>query len=96
MSTTHEYDAYCDAIGHEPEPDYYEQCCVMEEFEDAREDALKRQGAKEALVELKSHLRCEIVLHDFCGSNGADSLRLVLSAIDRRLADLEPVEGGAL
>jgi len=47
MSTSHAYDAYLDSQPDEHfEPPYHE-------FEDAREEALKRQGAIEALEELK-------------------------------------------
>jgi hypothetical protein len=55
--TTHEFDAYCDTLPAEHfEPPYHEQLAVMQEFEMTRENALKRQGAIEALEAVYSKI----------------------------------------
>jgi len=51
MTTTHEWDAYCDSLPLE-EPPYHEQLLAMQEMEEAHEATLKRQGAVEALQNL--------------------------------------------
>ena len=52
---THEYDAYCDTQNF-TEPDYHEQCLVMQEFEETRDNALRQEGAREALAKLRTEL----------------------------------------
>ena len=55
--TTHELDTYLDTLPAEHfEPPYHEQLLVMQEFEVARETALKRQGAIEALEAVYSKI----------------------------------------
>ena len=51
MTTTHEWDAYCDSQPFE-EPPYHEQLIAMQEMEEMHEATLKRQGAIEALQNL--------------------------------------------
>ena len=53
--STHEFDAYLD-MQDIIEPDYHEQVAVMHEFEENREDALKEQGAIDALEGLRTRL----------------------------------------
>jgi hypothetical protein len=64
----------------------------MEEFEEAHEAALKTEGAKEALQELKLYLlHCAVhpeLKKEMWGLSWA------VDAITRRLSDLD-VEGGA-
>ena len=60
--TTHELDAHLDTQHAEYfEPPYHEQLLVMQEFEVARETALKRQGAIEALDTLKNSINNTII-----------------------------------
>jgi hypothetical protein len=73
-----------------------EMAIVFREMEEERENALKRQGAKEALLELKSYLL-------FCAMSGSckeETFGLLWAnqAIDYRLSDLivtAPEVGGA-
>jgi len=55
MTSKHEYDSHCDTVALE-EPDYHEQLLVLHEFEENREDALKEQGAIDALEGLRTRL----------------------------------------
>ena len=100
--TTHEFDAYCDTLPEESDSAlagydvlYMEQLQDEAEMQEARETALQRLGAKEALEELKSFLsHCAIddrFQDEFCG------LKCSIDAIARRLAKLAPAEvkGGA-
>jgi len=66
----------------------------MQEFEESHDAALKRQGAKDALHELKMYLM-------YCGGQETSKdilagLKWSVDAIDRRLSDLEltPEVGG--
>ena len=53
--STHEFDAYCENQDF-AEPDYHEQLLALHEFEENREDALKEQGAIDALEGLRTRL----------------------------------------
>ena len=99
--TTHEFDAYCDAqvcdsqdgamddsfLLAEQERDHYE-------MEAERAATLKRQGAKEALGELKHYLLL-CAIDDRC-RNEFFGLTWSIDSINRRLANIEVLqEGGA-
>jgi len=85
--TTHEFDAYLDMQhGEHFEPPYHEQIVILQEFEETREAALKRLGAREALNELKSYL-------SICAVDGRCTdefwgLKWAIDSITRRLSDL--------
>ena len=51
MTTKHEFNAFLDTQDLH-EPPYHEQLLAMQGFEEARENALKQQGAVEALHSL--------------------------------------------
>jgi len=94
---THEYDAWLDLQPDEHfELPYDEQLLAMQQFEECQNDALKQVGAREALKELQYYLY-------YCGTQDEMRERLLgldwaIKAIDRRLADLDPVatKGGVL
>ena len=94
MTTSHEFDAHCDTLPDEHfEPDYHEQLVVMEEFEESRETALKQQGAKEALGELKHYLLL-CAVDDRCRDEFF-GLKWSIDAINRRLSNFDVTsEGG--
>jgi len=55
--TTHDFDAYLDMQPAEYfEPPYHEQLLVMQEIQESHENALKRQGAIEALEAVYSKI----------------------------------------
>lgn len=88
MTTKHEY---CDYLDNQQQdaPDYDEQLLIVQEIEETREETLRRQGAKEALSELKMYLA-------FCGAdnhhrNQAEGLLWSINAIDQRLATLTQI-----
>jgi hypothetical protein len=90
IMTTHEFDVYCDTLQHQ-EPPYHEQLLVMQEFERARDAALKQQGAKKALTELNRYLMYSAI-QDGMGDT-LMGLKWAIDAIDRQVATLVP-EGG--
>jgi len=55
MTTTHEFDAYCNTVALE-DPPYHEQLLMMQELEECRESALKEHGAIDALEGLRNRL----------------------------------------
>ena len=55
MTSTHEFDAYCDTQELQ-EPPYHEQIAILQELEEMRDDIAKCSGALDALVRLRSHL----------------------------------------
>ena len=56
MTTTHEFDVFCDAQDF-AELDYHEQLLVLHEFEEQRIAAIKREGAVEALAVLQARIQ---------------------------------------
>jgi len=62
MTTTHEFDAYCDSLPFE-EPPYHEQLLAMQEMEEMHEASLKREGAIEVLQNLMLALSA-LILRD--------------------------------
>ena len=98
MTTTHEFDAYLDAQDTIVDDRYHEDIVLMEaqiqderEMKEAYDAALRNEGAKDALDELKLFLmHCAVddrMTQEFHG------LKWSIDAIDRRLSDL--TEGGA-
>jgi hypothetical protein len=83
--TTHEHDAYCDAVRQDSEPDYHEQLIVMQEMEAAHENVLRQQGAVAALQNLSLTLSA-LILRDsvkgdyFFGMH--DALEIVRNNLD--------------
>ena len=95
MTTSHEFDAYCDTQPDEHfEPDYHEQLVVMQEFEVTRETALRKQGAKEALCELKHYLLL-CAVDDRCRDEFF-GLKWSIDSINRRLSNLEVTQEGGV
>ena len=99
--TTHEYDAYLDAQDTVIDDRYHEDILLTEaqmqderEMKEAYDAALQRQGAKDALHELKRYLLYIAVDDRFADERKgiSESVR----AINRRLSDLEvtPEVGG--
>ena len=66
MTSKHEFDAFLDTQDLH-EPDYHEQLLAMQGFEEARENALKQQGAKEALQSLTITLSALCLREDVQG-----------------------------
>jgi len=100
--TTHEFDAYLDAQDTVIDDRYHEDILLTEaqmqdeaEMKEAYDAALQRQGAKDALIELKEYLEQERLLLMFA-EQGGQGHRWAIDAIDRRLSDLEvpPEVGG--
>jgi len=94
MSTTHEFDAYCDTQDL-AEPDYDEQLLVMQEFEEDRNAKLKRQGAIEALRSVQTKI-ANVMYHMMVlkqPTNGHDD---ALCVVNRELKKLLAQEGGAV
>jgi DNA modification methylase len=55
MTTTHEFDAYCDTQNIE-DPPYHEQIALMHEYDEQCDKIAKCNGALDALVALRSRL----------------------------------------
>jgi len=102
MTTTHEYDAYCDAVTIDDR--YHEELPLMEqqiqderEMKEAYDAALLRRGAKEALEDLKEKIQDH---RDFGYKNNFNStlgLTTALTLLDNCLKDIEtPVEVGGI
>jgi len=84
MTTKHEFDAYCDTI-EIAEPDYHEQMTLMDEFERARDAALKQQGAIDALQHLTITLSALCLREDVEGDyffGLHDALEVAKSKLD--------------
>jgi len=97
--TTHEFDAYCDTQPLQ-EPPYHEDLLLAEmhrdftEMEIEKEANLKRQGAKEALDELKLFLL--ISGNDERCKEEIWGLKWSIDAINRRLTNLEVTQEGGI
>jgi hypothetical protein len=100
MSTTHEFDAHLDSLADSIVIDdrYNDDIVCMEaqlqdeaEMKEAYDAALRNQGAKDALNELKNYL-VFCALDDTCKTEFM-GLKWSIDSIDRRLSDL--TEGGA-
>ena len=88
--TTHEFDTHCDITGWQPEDDsllLMEQERDFYEMEAAKETALKKAGAREALGELKHYLLL-CAVDDRCRDEFF-GLKWSIDAITRRLSDIE-------
>ena len=98
--TTHEYDAYCDAVALEPQDDSL-LLAEMErdhiEMKEAHEAALLRRGAKEALETLKSELQITIIAaHNVGRESLLDGLFCAKEKVEKALVEVEltPEVGG--
>jgi len=92
MTSTHEFDAYLDTQPLE-EPPYHEQLLVMQGFEEAREAALKQQGARKVLQSLTITLSALCLREDVKGDyyfGLHDALEIVVKS------NLAVVGGGVL
>ena len=94
--TSHEFDTHCDITGWQPEDDSFlliEQQRDFYEMEVAKENALRQQGAKEALGELKHYLLL-CAIDDRCRDEFF-GLKWSIDAINRRLSNFDVTsEGG--
>jgi hypothetical protein len=84
MTTTHQFDAYCDAVGQDCEPDHHEQLSVMQEMEAVHENALKQQGAVDALQNLSITLS-KLILRDSVEGEYLFGLHTALEVVKNRL-----------
>ena len=94
--TSHDYDAHCDTLEMEA-TQYHEDLLAEQEQHEAKaahESALRKEGAHEALTELRQ-LLCLCAIDDRL-QDEFFGLKWSIDAIDRRLADLAEVKGGAL
>ena len=100
--TSHEFDAYCDTLPADCFAMPYHEDLLLQQMQDenemqvARENALKKAGAMEALGELKHYLLL-CAVDDRCRDEFF-GLKWSIDAITRRLSDIEisvATEGGA-
>jgi len=89
--TSHEVDAYFDTQPLE-DPPYHEQIAVMHELEKTRENALKQQGAREALQSLTITLSALCLRKDVKG----DYFFGLHEALELVRGNLDVVKGGVL
>jgi len=93
MTTTHEFDAYCDTQDF-AEPDYHEQCLVMQDFAEYAENEHRRLGAIDALEDVKYQMVSQKI-----GTSKDPIVTFwyfeVLRMINRRLESLQETGGVA-
>jgi hypothetical protein len=91
--TTHEFDTYLDVQSAEHfDPPYHEQLLMMQEFEESRNNALKNQGAIDALQNLTVTLSALCLREDVKG----DYYFGMHDALEIVKGNLDVVRGGVL
>jgi hypothetical protein len=81
--TSHEFDTHCDTLPYQ-EPDYHEQAIVMQEMEVVHDNALRQQGAIEALQNLSITLS-KLILRDSVEGEYLFGLHTALEVVKHRL-----------